>query len=134
MVEHARGMILGSLDGLYELALGGTAVGTGLNSPKGFGEAAAEEAANALFGGGASMENVPCVEIEPRAEEIDLLELIAEVGLVESKSEGRRLIQQGGLKLDGQKANGTERFELGHQPFDILLQKGKKVFLRVVKK
>ena len=95
---------------------------------------AAEEAANALFGGGASMENVPCVEIEPRAEEIDLLELIAEVGLVESKSEGRRLIQQGGLKLDGQKANGTERFELGHQPFDILLQKGKKVFLRVVKK
>ena len=45
MVEHARDMILGSLDGLYELALGGTAVGTGLNAPKGFGEAAAEEAA-----------------------------------------------------------------------------------------
>ncbi len=30
-----------SLDGLYELAIGGTAVGTGLNAPAGFGEAAA---------------------------------------------------------------------------------------------
>ena len=29
-------MLLLSLDGLRELALGGTAVGTGLNAPKGF--------------------------------------------------------------------------------------------------
>ena len=45
MVEHARDMVIASLDALYELALGGTAVGTGLNAPAGFGEAAAEEAA-----------------------------------------------------------------------------------------
>ena len=45
MVEHARDMLTASLDALYELALGGTAVGTGLNAPAGFGEAAAEEAA-----------------------------------------------------------------------------------------
>ena len=45
MVEHARDMIVASLDALYELALGGTAVGTGLNAPAGFGEAAAQEAA-----------------------------------------------------------------------------------------
>ena len=45
MVEHGRDMIRASLDGLYELALGGTAVGTGLNAPAGFGEAAAEAAA-----------------------------------------------------------------------------------------
>ena len=94
----------------------------------------AQETADALFGGGANMENMPTVEIQPRAEEVSLLELIAEVGLVESKSEGRRLIQQGGLKLDGNKADGTERFELGAQPFDIVLQKGKKVFLRVIRK
>ena len=43
MAEHAKAMLLSSLDGLYELALGGTAVGTGLNAPKGFSEAAAEE-------------------------------------------------------------------------------------------
>jgi fumarate hydratase class II len=33
--------IEGTLPGLYELAIGGTAVGTGLNAPAGFGEAAA---------------------------------------------------------------------------------------------
>ncbi|MGM9579375.1 MAG: lyase family protein, partial [Evtepia sp.] len=46
MLDHARAMIVSSLDGLYELALGGTAVGTGLNAPEGFAEAAAEEAAS----------------------------------------------------------------------------------------
>ncbi len=43
MVENAKQMIKASLSGLYELALGGTAVGTGLNAPKGFAEAVAEE-------------------------------------------------------------------------------------------
>lgn len=43
MIEHAQGMISQSLDGLYELALGGTAVGTGLNAPLGFAEAAIAE-------------------------------------------------------------------------------------------
>ena len=36
-------MIRRSLEPLYSLALGGTAVGTGLNAPKGFGELAAKE-------------------------------------------------------------------------------------------
>ncbi|MDY3015100.1 MAG: class II fumarate hydratase [Evtepia sp.] len=45
MILHAKEMILASLDGLYELALGGTAVGTGLNAPKGFDQEAAQEAA-----------------------------------------------------------------------------------------
>ena len=47
MLEHARDMIRASLAGLYELALGGTAVGTGLNAPPGFDAAAAEEVARA---------------------------------------------------------------------------------------
>jgi len=37
--------IEGSLEGLLELAIGGTAVGTGLNAPEGFGDAAVEEIA-----------------------------------------------------------------------------------------
>ena len=45
MLEHSRQMLTQSLDGLYELALGGTAVGTGLNTPRGFDRAAAEEVA-----------------------------------------------------------------------------------------
>ena len=36
MLISDRKMILDSLDGLYRLAIGGTAVGTGLNAPKGF--------------------------------------------------------------------------------------------------
>ncbi len=45
MLESARGQIERSLDGLHELALGGTAVGTGLNCPAGFAERVAEEVA-----------------------------------------------------------------------------------------
>ena len=36
MLEKAKAMLSLSLPGLHELALGGTAVGTGLNAPKGF--------------------------------------------------------------------------------------------------
>ncbi len=43
MLEKTKGMLELSLPGLKELALGGTAVGTGLNAPKGFAEAVAEE-------------------------------------------------------------------------------------------
>ena len=42
MIEKAEEMLRISLPGLYELALGGTAVGTGLNAPKGFGEEVAK--------------------------------------------------------------------------------------------
>ncbi len=45
MILHARDMLLASLEGLYELALGATAVGTGLNAPAGFAERVAEEIA-----------------------------------------------------------------------------------------
>lgn len=42
MLEKAKGMLEAALPGLKELALGGTAVGTGLNAPKGFGEEVAK--------------------------------------------------------------------------------------------
>ena len=43
MAEAGRGQICLSLNGLKKLAIGGTAVGTGLNAPKGFGAAVAKE-------------------------------------------------------------------------------------------
>ncbi|MBQ8885470.1 MAG: class II fumarate hydratase [Clostridia bacterium] len=43
MLETTKAQLALSLNGLKELALGGTAVGTGLNAPKGFAEAVAEE-------------------------------------------------------------------------------------------
>ena len=45
-LEHAERHIHASLPHLYELALGGTAVGTGLNAPKGFAVAVAAELAD----------------------------------------------------------------------------------------
>lgn len=45
MLRTCRQMLDAALPGLSELALGGTAVGTGLNAPAGFGEAAAAELA-----------------------------------------------------------------------------------------
>ena len=43
MLEADREQLTKSLEGLYQLAIGGTAVGTGLNAPKGFGEKVAEQ-------------------------------------------------------------------------------------------
>ena len=43
MLEADERQLEKSLDGLYQLAIGGTAVGTGLNAPKGFGELVAEK-------------------------------------------------------------------------------------------
>ena len=46
MVEHGITRVNNALTHCYELAMGGTAVGTGINSVAGFGEAAAQEIAN----------------------------------------------------------------------------------------
>lgn len=43
MLEADREQLEKALEGLYQLAIGGTAVGTGLNAPKGFGEKVAEK-------------------------------------------------------------------------------------------
>ena len=45
MLENSLAQVKSSCEGLYRLALGGTAVGTGLNAPKGFAELAARKAA-----------------------------------------------------------------------------------------
>lgn len=46
-LQQAIGQATGSAEGLNELAMGGTAVGTGLNAPPGFGEQVAAEIATA---------------------------------------------------------------------------------------
>lgn len=43
MLESDKAQLESALEGLYSLAIGGTAVGTGLNAPEGFGRAAAEK-------------------------------------------------------------------------------------------
>ncbi|MBQ6499561.1 MAG: class II fumarate hydratase [Ruminococcus sp.] len=49
MLEADRDQLKSSLSGLYKLAIGGTAVGTGLNAPKGFGEKVAEKLSKATW-------------------------------------------------------------------------------------
>ncbi len=44
-LDHALGHLEAAMPHLHELAIGGTAVGTGLNAPPGFGEAAAKRIA-----------------------------------------------------------------------------------------
>ena len=48
MLEADREQLKKSLEGLYQLAIGGTAVGTGLNAPKDFGEKCAEKLAGSM--------------------------------------------------------------------------------------
>jgi len=91
----------------------------------------AEETANALFGGGANMENVPSVDVEMDAD-MPILDFLVATGLFASKSEARRMVEQGGIQIDG-----TKIVDIKHiipMADEIMVQKGKKVFLKVIKK
>lgn len=58
-----------------------------------------------------------------------LADLLLQTGMVESKGEARRLIEQGGVKLNGEKASNTgAEIEVNGE---ILLQVGKRKFLKV---
>ncbi|RMD58981.1 tyrosine--tRNA ligase [Candidatus Parcubacteria bacterium] len=63
---------------------------------------------------------------------INIVELLVDTGLASSKSEARRLIKEGGIKLEGQKVNSDQQIvKLTSQP--QLLQRGKRRFIRVKK-
>jgi tyrosyl-tRNA synthetase len=56
--------------------------------------------------------------------------LLAESGLVSSNSEGRRMIKQGAVKLDGERID-VERLPTA-EVRDKVLQVGKRRFIRIV--
>ncbi len=91
----------------------------------------AEAAAAALFAGGANAENVPTVEIK-MADDMKIIDFLVATGLFDSKSDARRMIDQGGIQIDNQKITDKE-FVVKCAP-EIMVQKGKKTFLRVVVK
>ena len=98
----------------------------------------AQEGARALFVSGGNTENMPTNEMsaDTIAEGILLLDLLVETGLTPSKSEARRLVQQGGVALNGEKVTDltkvvkTEDFEENQ----LIIKKGKKVFHKVLLK
>lgn len=91
----------------------------------------AAEAAAALFGGGANMDNVPSVEIDMPAA-IPVLDFLVMTGLFPSKSEARRMVEQGGVQIDGVKI--TDIKYIVSPADELMVQKGKKTFLKVIKK
>ena len=94
----------------------------------------AQQAAEALFGGSGNLDNVPTVIISSSEINGKLLDILAATGIIASKSEGRRLIQQGGLYLGNTKIIDLD-FSLTPDLLDnntVLIRKGKKSFHRIV--
>ncbi|MFH1861163.1 MAG: tyrosine--tRNA ligase [bacterium] len=63
-------------------------------------------------------------------EAVKLVDLLAEKGLVPSKSHARRLIDQGGVRVDGERVTDVE-FVVDLQKERIVIQHGKRNFVRL---
>ena len=64
---------------------------------------------------------------------ITLIDLLNELKIVSTKSEGRRLIEQNGISVNQEKENNVDRV-ITKEDFNdgfVVIQKGKKVFLKV---
>ena len=98
----------------------------------------ARDAAKALFGGGKDSENIPSTEIDDSffAEDPKVIDAIKLVGFVKSNSEGRRLVDQGGISLGDNKAKSFDE-PITKDLFvdgELLLRKGKKVYHKLILK
>ncbi len=100
-------------------------------------EAAKEalEASKALFQGGADSENIPNEDMDRKIfeEGIGILDLMTKLNLTKSNSEARRLIQGGGVSIDGEKVQDPNLVVTKDMFKDdkIIIQKGKKVHQRI---
>lgn len=92
-------------------------------------------AVGALFGDGPDLDGVPGCRIDRDllAGGINIVDLLTITNFLPSKSEARRVIQQGGLAVNGRKIGASEEIvDLESVDGDfILLKKGKKTFLKV---
>ena len=95
------------------------------------GEEAAEQAAvdAARMHEGAAPSDAPQYRL---SQEMNLLELMSASGLVRSKGEARRLIQQGGVRFNGETVSDGVQTLVAPNGEENVLQVGKKRFLRVV--
>ena len=99
------------------------------------GEEAAEKAqatARAIFSGAGDSENMPSTEVPARMLEddsVNIVDLLMLAGLVKSKSEARKLIQQKGVSLGGEPvASHEDRVTRAQLEEGAIVRKGKKVF------
>ena len=96
----------------------------------------AQESARALFSQGAAAD-MPTAELAKEDLEdgcIDILTLLLKSGLVPSKSEARRAVQQGGVTADGEKIDNIQEVftEDAFAGEGLIVKKGKKNFRKVV--
>ncbi len=98
----------------------------------------AQATAKSLFGGVADAENMPATTLragELPQQGLGILDALVACGLAASKGEARRLIQQGGISLDGEKAaDPTAVLAAGMLEKGIVIKKGKKVYHKLIAK
>lgn len=95
----------------------------------------AQAAAEAVFGGSGSNENMPTIQLTAENEGQKLLDILVAGQVFESKGEGRRLIKQNGLSLNDAKVADPD-YILTDGDFtdgEAIVRKGKKKFYRLVK-
>ncbi|MBR2180452.1 MAG: tyrosine--tRNA ligase [Oscillospiraceae bacterium] len=95
----------------------------------------ARDAARSLFSGGGDDANMPTTELSASdvGDGVGILELLLLCGLCPSKGEARRLVQQGGVALDGEKVAAAD-FVVSKDALcaGVKIKKGKKVFHKAI--
>lgn len=97
----------------------------------------AQSAAKALFAGGGNLDNMPSFVIsmeDARDDVFDIVTLLHKSGLVTTRSEGRRAVEQGGVVVNDEKVTD---FAATFKPEELqgdglIVRKGKKKFCKVV--
>ncbi|MCM0649121.1 tyrosine--tRNA ligase [Clostridium swellfunianum] len=85
----------------------------------------AEEYFKTLFQNNEIPEDIPVFQVSG---DESLIEIMLNSKLVPSKSEGKRLIMQGGVKINGEKANEADRTDFKN---DDVIQVGKRKFIKL---
>lgn len=95
----------------------------------------AQEASRALFAGGVKTDDIPSVDLSRDAlgDGMEILTLLDAAGLIPTRSEGRRLVQQGGIEVDGNKITDIKALITPADFKDdaIIVKKGKKVYRQI---
>jgi tyrosyl-tRNA synthetase len=95
----------------------------------------AQASAKALFGAGegADIPTTSLAETDLIDGAIDILTILVKAGLVPSKSEARRAVEQGGVSVDGEKVTDLKKsYTTDELKNGIVVKRGKKSFKKVV--
>ena len=96
------------------------------------------DTAKSLFAGGGNLAEMPATEITAddfTDGKITVLDLLLKAGLIPSKGEGRRLIQQGGVSVNDNKVTDPfASYTADEFSNDFVVKKGKKVFHKIILK